>query len=350
MSIYTYPIKPPVAGDGDLDEAPTQAVDYVCFRRKRILYDHNNKERYYGLNVPGNNPTFRMNNDIVYLAMPPQLSTSYTPQWSQANMGIAGIFGSQMMNQLDGENSLSPETIAAALQDAAASALPQFTQGTLMATINSAANAFGLGGSAGLNDAKQMANGSIFNPYMEQTFKNMGFRTHAFNFKLFAKNQEESKMIKKIIDYFKEGSLPEYESMQEAFDTWNSSGTYNVSKSDREEEYGDRETGAVTRVNDLTASSRFFKIPDYFEIKFLRHHPNGPLTEWEAGNNMGGIPLHFKIKTSVCNGIGVNYAPDGTYNSMKHLSADRMDVPAIQLQMRFTETQLVTKRDISAGY
>ena len=35
---------------------------------------------------------------------------------------------------------------------------------------------------------------------------------------------------------------------------------------------------------------------------------------------------------------------------MKHLSGDRMDVPAIQLQMRFTETQLVTKRDISAGY
>ena len=137
--------------------------------------------------------------------------------------------------------------------------------------------------------------------------------------------------------------------MQEAFDTWNSAGSDRITERDNAE-YGDRERESVTRVNDLTSSSRFFKIPDYFEIKFLRHHPNGPLTEWEAGNNMGGIPLHFKIKTSVCNGIGVNYAPDGTYNSMKHLSGDRMDVPAIQLQMRFTETQLVTKRDISAGY
>jgi hypothetical protein len=61
------------------------------------------------------------------------------------------------------------------------------------------------------------------------------------------------------------------------------------------------------------------------------------------------------MHTSVCTGIDVNYTPDGQYNAIKNNNLGTGDdkplqVPAVNVTIRFTETQLVTQQQISEGF
>jgi hypothetical protein len=141
----------------------------------------------------------------------------------------------------------------------------------------------------------------------------MQFRTHNFSFKLFARSEDESKEINNIIKYLKQGALPRYGSD-----------------------------------SDNRTSTRFFEVPDKFDIKFVRMDPSGKLTT-------NSEDLHFKIHTSVCTGIDVNYTPDGQYNAIKNNNLGTGDdkplqVPVVTVNARFTETQFVTQRDIQDGF
>jgi len=74
-----------VGGDG-----PTEATDYVMFRRFRI--DFNDTEsNYYGLNIPNNGARRDHNKDRVYIAMPTSLQTSYNPTYKQVELGAMGL-------------------------------------------------------------------------------------------------------------------------------------------------------------------------------------------------------------------------------------------------------------------
>ena len=165
-----------------------------------------------------------------------------------------------------------------------------------------------------------LAKGKVFNPYEEQLFSNMQFRNHMFSFKFFARSERESQEINNIIKYLKQGALPIY-------------GTV------------DADAGSNT-------SSRFFEIPDKFDIKFVRLDPlSGTLSNSTAD-------LHYKIHTSVCTGIDVNYTPDGQYNAIggrnivsTGVGDNRpLQVPAVTVNCRFTETQLVMQSNITEGY
>ena len=57
----------------------------------------------------------------------------------------------------------------------------------------------------------------------------------------------------------------------------------------------------------------------------------------------------------MCTGIDVNYTPDGQYNAVKGgitsvASNAPLQVPAVTVNCRFTETQLVTQGQIDQGY
>jgi len=96
LSVYRYPLRPPVpTSQGDYDaNAPTEATDYLMLRRSRIVYN-DNESKYYGENLPDNNVERNLNSDAVYLAMPNQLQTSYSPAYRQVDVGVAGIFAAQ---------------------------------------------------------------------------------------------------------------------------------------------------------------------------------------------------------------------------------------------------------------
>ena len=313
MTIYRYPLSPPATGSSSVDN-PTEMIDYVMFQRKRINYDDSNGSSYYGLNIPNNNVAMEKNLDRVYINMPQNLSTQYAPTYKTVDMGVTG------MAAASGLKSEGFDDLAKALQQAAKDAIPEFTASTLSEVATGAAQFLGLAGNATSNDIMSLAKGKVFNPYQEQLFSNMQFRNHMFSFKFFARSERESQEINNIIKYLKQGALPIY-------------GTV------------DADAGSNT-------SSRFFEIPDKFDIKFVRLDPlSGTLSNSTAD-------LHYKIHTSVCTGIDVNYTPDGQYNAIGGRNINSvgvgdnrpLQVPAVTVNCRFTETQLVMQSNITEGY
>ena len=276
------------------------------FQRKRINYDDKNDSNYYGLNVPNNSVSTKNNKARVYIAMPQNLQTAYQPTYRKVDMGVVG------MAMSEGLSSNDLEGVVDALQTAASAALPEFATGAIAQVAQGAASALGLAGNVDANALMALTQGKVFNPYSEQLFSNMQFRTHNFTFKMFARSERESQEINNIIKYLKQGALPIY---------------------------GDTEEGKA---------ARFFEVPDKFDIKFVRLSPDGQtLSDSED--------LHYKIHTSVCTGIDVNYTPDGQYNAIKNNNLGTGDdkplqVPVVTVNCRFTETQLVTQQQIKEGY
>tara|TARA_B100000035_G_scaffold190180_1_gene162354 strand:- start:896 stop:1744 length:849 start_codon:yes stop_codon:yes gene_type:complete len=281
-------------------------VDYVMFQRKRINYDDGNGTNYYGLNVPNNKVAVENNKARIYIAMPQNLQTAYQPTYRKVDMGVMG------MAMAEGLSSSDLDGVVTALQQAATSTIPELTTGALAQAAQGAAQMLGLAGNADANALQALTQGKVFNPYSEQLFSNMQFRTHNFSFKMFARSERESQEINNIIKYLKQGSLPIY---------------------------GDSDEGRP---------ARFFEVPDKFDIKFVRLSPDGKtLSDSED--------LHYKIHTSVCTGIDVNYTPDGQYNAIKNNNLGTGDdkplqVPVVQINCRFTETQLVTQQQIKEGF
>ena len=332
MTIYRYPLNPPATGNTSV-ENPTKEVDYVMFQRKRIQYDDSNGSAYYGLNIPNNNVAMNSNPDRVYIAMPQNLSTQYAPTYRQVDVGVAGIAGATGL----GVDSF--DKAAQALQTAAQDALPEFAANTMMSVLGGASQFLGLAGTATANDILALSKGKVFNPYTEQLFSNMQFRNHMFSFKFFARDDAESREINKIIKYLKKGALPIYGA---------TGGGTGITIGTDQDDAGDKLIGDLDdRLNSIGAA-RFYEVPDKFDIKFIRLDPNGDGTTVSKD-------LHYKIHTSVCTGIDVNYTPDGQYNAIKGVTLGVEDnaplqVPAVTVNCRFTETQLVTQGQIDQGY
>ena len=305
MAIYRYPLQPPAVGSSAVDN-PTQMVDYVMFQRKRINYDDGGTN-YYGLNVPNNKVNTKPDPSKVYIAMPQNIQTAYQPTYRTVDLGVAGMAMARGMVDMSSEN------LADTLQKAAEAALPEFTTGALAQLAQGAAQLGGLAGNVDANTLLQLTKGKVFNPYTEQMFSNMQFRTHNFSFKMFARSERESEEINNIIKYLKQGSLPIY----------------------------GRGDGAGSG-----SAARFFEVPDKFDIKFVRLSPNGRFVS-------NSEDLHFKIHTSVCSGIDVNYTPDGQYNAIKNGklgTSGPLQVPVVTVNCRFTETQFVTQQNIKDGF
>ena len=293
------------------------------FQRKRIEYDDQNSTAYYGLNIPNNKVAMNKNPDRVYIAMPQNLSTQYAPTYRQVDVGVTGMAAATGLGVNDFDSA------ADALQKAAKNAIPEFLMGNIANVTAGAAQFLGLAGNASANDILALSKGKVFNPYTEQLYSNMQFRNHNFSFKFFARNESESKEINNIIKYLKKGALPIYGS---------SSGTG-----------FDGDDNKINTTLSNSGASRFFEIPDKYDIKFVRLDPTSRTFTSNSAD------LHYKIHTSVCTGIDVNYTPDGQYNAMKRNNLGvgnnkPLQVPAVTLNCRFTETQLVTQSQISEGF
>tara|TARA_B100000902_G_scaffold380607_1_gene416192 strand:+ start:107 stop:1015 length:909 start_codon:yes stop_codon:yes gene_type:complete len=301
------------------------------FQRKRIQYDDGNSSAYYGLNIPNNNVAMDTNPDRVYIAMPQNLSTQYGPTYRQVDVGVTGMALATGMG-----SGTNYDSAAQALQEAAQAALPEFAAGTLASVASGAAQFLGLAGNATANDILALSKGKVFNPYTEQLYSNMQFRNHTFSFKFFARSEAESREINKIIKYLKKGALPIY-------GTTTSSGISNSDDDDADD--------LITKIDEGLegiGAARFFEVPDKFDIKFIRLNPNADGTTVSSS-------LHHKIHTSVCTGIDINYTPDGQYNAIKNATLGvgnnaPLQVPAVVVNCRFTETQLVTQAQIDKGY
>ncbi|AOO16999.1 baseplate tail tube cap [Cyanophage S-RIM12_RW_22_0110] len=320
MAIFRYPLQAPEArGSASTADGATEAIDYACFQRTSIKYDD---KGFRGYSLPSSNSAKRrLDPDRVYLAMPKGLQTSYRPSYRQIDLGVVGVSAVQALNA--GQDT---ESIAKIIEQGANAAMPEVISSALAQTASGLAQAGGLQGGLDSNSLQALTRGRVFNPFKENIFTGMNFREHTFNFKLLARSAQEAREIKNILDYFKQGSVPEITG----------------------EKASGGEGEEVSRLNDLVnagaAGSRFFTVPDSFNIKFIRLKPDGS----SSTNNEDF--MHFKIHPSVCTGITVNYTPDGQYTSFKSVGGDSVQVPALNLTLSFTETKLITSGDITKGF
>lgn len=296
-------------GNNSVEEYPTEYMDFLSLRRFGINYN-DTTTTYYGLNLPGNNVSKALNPSRCYIAMPNNVSTSYQPQYRKVDVGVVGVMAAGML----GTEGANETEIAQQLQSAAGAALPEFAANAIASSSRKLSGALGLESNLDRNALMALTQGRVFNPFSEQIFQNMAFRTHNFNFKMFMRTPQEAQEVKAIIKYIKAGSVPKI------------GGTSSIAGA------GDLDTGSV-------AGSRFFEVPDKFELAYKRLSMN-------QNSGTEGIELHHQIKDSVCAGINVNYTPDGSYVAMKNMVEEGMDVPAVTMQLTFIETALVTYKDI----
>lgn len=343
--ILKYPLKAPVSGDYlDGPDGPTGPIDYLKIQRFRIDYGKS-ESGYGGNNLPGSKVETITNDTVAYLAMPSALATSYNADYEQVALGAFGVFGAQTVSQvgqfLKGDG-FSAEQATTNLQNAAAGLLPEFAYNKGAGLISSISSSLGVGGAVSGNNLQALTAGRVMNPFTEQVFNGVQFRSHQFTFKMFAKNQTEAKEILEIIKYLKVGALPQLGDADLDFIN-NLKETFNKSEN---ETVKTAASGTATNLQ-----GKFLKVPDRYLLEFVRLDPNT--------NSVKKLP-HYKFHACVCNNVSVNYTPDGQYVSFKDAIADLTEdgdkgasqifVPAVEIGLSFAETRFMTQTDAAAGF
>jgi hypothetical protein len=334
-------------------DAPTGRIDYLKIQRFRINYG--TESGYGGENLPSNQVARELNDQVVYLNIPQQLSTAYNANFSTVDMGAAGVLGAQLIGQVGGVaqgRSINAENIKQQLQAAAAAALPEFAYKKGASAINALAQSAGLTAGSGDPTALQaLTSGRIMNPFTEQVFNGVSFRQHSFSFKMFAHNQREAQEILNIIFYLKMGAMPKYgnadmSGVQNLIDAAGAA----LSGATGSSAPSSASSSASGALSSFTATGAYLEVPDRFLLEFVR-------LDTES-DTITKLP-HYKFQPCVCTNVSVNYTPDGQYVSFKdailNLSATtgssaQIFVPAVEISIDFAETKILTQQDIAIGY
>mgnify|MGYP003965883435 CR=1 FL=1 len=231
--------------------------------------------------------TSEQHKQSIYLNMPESVAFSEGVQWQGSDLGV---IGAALNGGLSGaiENGLL-SGVGATL-GGGAGALANMIPGVsgIAAPIIGAAL-----GSGGLQSGIESTFGVKANPYKEQTFQGVDFRSFDFTFTLRALNDSDVTMIRDIISAFRAHSKPNFE--------------------------GDKGQSGV------------FEYPMEFRIEFLTiDNTNSYVTNKY-------LP---EIKYCVCTGVNTNFAQQG-WNSFE--GGAPVDV---SLQLTFQETEIITSDDV----
>ena len=361
-----YPLKAPISGAetflGDDATGATGMIDYLKIRRQRTTY---REGKYYGANtdyLPNSNATKNQHRSTVYLAIPPGLNAQYQPVYRQINLGVGGQAAIDALNS----GATNSDSLAAAIRQAASAIRPEFLAGALSQGANAISGFFGVQGNLDANALQGLTSGKVFNPYTEQLFSQMNFRNHAFNIKMMARNYREAKEIKNIIQYLKVGAHPKlsndggssFENLFEGGLGKQTTGAEGENTSYNEVEQGNIDAlrnivGEGTNNFGITSQGRFFEIPDHYDLDYVRLDPdnveNATVSDVHSSVSTTQT-LHYRMQACVCSGINVNYTPDNQYTSFKSVNGQMIQVPAVLLNIQFTEVKLLNQNDILQGF
>ena len=139
--------------------------------------------------------------------------------------------------------------------------------------------------------------GLAVNPHQEMFFEGVPFRTFSYNFDFWPRNEKEMEAVRNIIFLFKYHMHPE--------------------------------------IDLSTTGARMFKVPSEFEIHYAY------LDQENEHLN--------KISRVVCTKCNVSYGNDEQYSTFK---PDSMGAAPVKhtMKLEFTETEIMTKSKIVAGY
>ena len=166
--------------------------------------------------------------------------------------------------------------------------------------------------------------------------------------------KKEAKEINDIIKYIKLGAHPKVTSGDaknlikgvDAVEGSPGSLTKDGEKSKAQKESGE---GFKTILNSkyVNSAGRFFEIPDHYDLEYVRIDPDSIESSSAAQESQ---KLHYKMSSCVCSGISINYTPDNQYTSFKNVVGGMIQVPAIILNLQFTEVKLLNQFDIKNGF
>ena len=247
-------------------------------------------------------------NGSVVLYMPPDaLKTSYSQSIGDVEMGgfisLAGAnmqgVGAKMAAGDLGGAAMAAEVIKGNI---AGTDKTKVMSDTLKTAIGGALKKFGAGTQAG--QAVSKATGQVLNPHKAVVYQGPGnFRTFSFTFQLVPKSADEAKEIFNIVKFFKKRMHPG--------------------------------TGTGAGINEV--SSVTLTYPDEFEIQYFVNNKPADGTDPTK-------PL-FKIHKCFMESFAVDY----TTSSLVSFLDDAQPLTTT-ISMGFKETQLLTQKDIDAGY
>lgn len=239
----------------------------------------------------------------IKLPLPSQLATSYSQGYKQEGIGVLGASaGVEVANEI--KKATQGGTTLEGLKAAGTKVKDNVGGEGIAAVGASAAPDVGaavgakMGGIPGAVVGDQLAKtvtgsfgaaGIARNPHMAVLYEAPNFRTFQFSWDLRPKNAKESELIKKIIKQLKYYSHP--------------------SKTEKE---------------------HFFNYPEQFGIRFKKDD------------------FLFKTRRCVCTNVQTDYHGEGTPLYYDHQG--RKKAPAVyKLDLAFTETKILTKKDIQEG-
>ena len=236
------------------------------------------------------NETRRIQESIA-IYLPPNVEDNTTAGYNDMRTGLAGFLaarGVTAMTSDDDAEKIAQEFLGSVKGILSASAVRSLGEAAELA--------LGAEGSAQL---AAKAFGVADNPYMEVLFDAMALRQFTYNFKFAPKNEDETKMVKDIIEVFRFHMVPELRGGQ----------------------------------------SRFLGLPSQFDIHYM-YQPMGDSQSTNASLN----PYYNKIATCVLTNCTVNYTPDGVKSF-----ADGGPTQTT-MSLTFKETEMLTKGKVNQGF
>jgi len=263
-------------------------------------------------------------------------------------MGQLGVLAAQTAAGIAGGGNAA-DTITASLQSAASSAFPEMAYNKGASITQSLGSTLGLDTGVTGGALQALTKGRIMNPFTEQVYNGIPFRNHTFDFKMFARNKKDAESIMSIIKYLKMGTVPclgDADAGELDLLSQGTSGDGTTTSNGNTNGFT-----AQTSTSQINTSGRFLLVPDKFLLEFVRMDPRT--------DSITRLP-HYRFHPCVCTNVTVNYTPDGQYVSFKDAIADlsydettgsrQLLVPAVQLTLNFSETRIMTKQDIVAGF
>ena len=241
----------------------------------------------------GINSTFKTTTritDSVALYLPPNVKDTTGATYDNAEMGVAGLIAAGGAKFLDAMKRNDYQAAASQLmggvQAISTEALIRSSAGIIDFISGGESDVLGLG---------NKAFGQAMNPYMEVIFNSMDMRSFTYSFTFSPKNAQERDDVQDIIKLFRFHMAPELKGAQH----------------------------------------RFLTLPSTFDIHYMYQHSKNYASE----NN-----FYSKIATCVLTGVDVDYTPNGV-KSFQDGSPTQ-----INMSLSFSETEMLTKQAINAGY
>ena len=182
----------------------------------------------------------------------------------------------------------------------------------------------GVGGALTMNDISGSTRGIVMNPNTELLYDSPELREIGMTWKLMPKNIKEARIVKSIVNAFRDASLPSYGSKDDPMPDWGTiSGDGGGNKLNKKKNQ-DSSTYVLSGEN-------FVHVPWLCKFTFM----NGNETHYHVA----------QFKPCAISKVSVNYTPDGMYSTY----VDGSPV-ATELSLNFIESKLIFKGEVDKGY